>query len=381
MQSSCEVAIIGGGVIGLACAWRLAQAGARVQLFERGEIGREASHAAAGMLAAQCEAAVHPPTSLQPEYSDEPNAFLKLCLQSRDLYAAFAAELLDETGIDVELSIQNSPTKDWREPGILYVSNSGDELVMENFLAQRAFGQRAEYSDFNGSRALFLPNEGQVENRKLVAALKKACEISGVVLNENQAAQPQDLANQFDAVLLCAGSWSTPDADETPIVRPVAGEVLAVRPPQRLEKIIYSRDVYLVPRRDGRVLIGATMAERGFDKSVSSAAKTQLLNAAAALIPGAQNWPIEEHWAGLRPATINGLPILGHVENQNYCDNLFVATGHFRNGILLTPITSQIMANCILNDASAPEEFSISRFDSISGDSEKCGQGKQTSCA
>lgn len=368
MNSSCDVAIIGGGVIGLACAWRLAQAGAKVQLFERGEIGREASWAAAGMLAAQCEAAVHPPVQ-HPEYSDdssEPSAFFDLCLQSRALYVDFAAELLDATGIDIELCIVDAQVKDWREPGILYVAQESDDGVINQFLAQRQHGQRVEYSAPGAKRALWLPDEGQVENRRLVGALKTACEKSGVILHEHRAMRPQDLVDKCASTLLCAGSWSTPVAAEAPIVRPVAGEVLAARPSQRLDKIIYSRDVYLVPRRDGRVLIGATMAERGFDKSISADGKTQLLRAASALIPGAESWAIEEHWAGLRPASSDGLPILGKTATPD----LFIATGHFRNGILLTPITGQLMADCILNDVNPAEEFSLLRFD----------QGKVTSC-
>ena len=357
MKFSCDVAIVGGGAIGLACAWRLAQKGARVELFERGQIGREASHAAAGMLAAQCEAAVHPPTQHR-EYSGR-DAFFDLCLQSRALYANFAAELLDFTGCDIELSLKNAPTSDWRTPGIFYVSNENDAETLHHFETQKQNGLRAEYSRHADRSAVWLEDEGQVDNRKLVAALKIACEKSGVILHENSPMSLEDARQIGEKVLVCGGAWSEKIAPELSIkIRPVAGEVLSSRPAQKLEKILYSRDVYLVPRRDGRVLIGATMAERGFDKSISKSSRESLLNGACALVPGASDWTIEEHWAGLRPASEDGLPILGGSE----IENVFVATGHFRNGILLTPITAQLIANCVLQNAEISSAFSPSRF-------------------
>lgn len=358
-KSTYDVAVIGGGVIGLATAWRLAQAGAKVQLFERGKIGQEASHAAAGMLAAQCEAAVHPPT-LKAEYASR-RAFFGLCLQSRALYPAFAAELLEATGIDVELSLKGAPTSDWREPGILFVGEEHDDAFRE-FATQSAHGLRVEAApNFNGRRALFLPEEGQVENRRLLAALRAACSNAGVVLIENQEVRLEETRATHSITVLCGGAWSTDVANETLPeieVRPVAGEVLAARPDKPFKQIVYSRDVYLVPRRDGRVLIGATMTERGFDKIPTAEAKSELWQAARTLVPEVASWKLEDHWSGLRPATPDGLPILGTTP----IENLFVATGHFRNGILLTPITAQLMADCMLKGVEAPGDFSIERL-------------------
>ena len=168
----------------------------------------------------------------------------------------------------------------------------------------------------------------------------------------------EELAKKSIIKLLSSGAWSTLRALGIPAVRPVAGEMLSARPKQRLEKVIYSRDVYLVPRRDGRVLIGATMSEHGFNKSISHGAKIQLLESASQLLPEVRDWNIEDHWTGLRPATPDGLPILGRTSIKN----LFVATGHFRNGILLAPITAQLMTDCILNDVEPPLEFSPMRF-------------------
>lgn len=356
-KSRSEIVVIGGGVIGLACAWRLAQGGAQVQLFERNIIGREASHAAAGMLAAQCEAAVHPPS--REETFPARSAFFDLCLQSRSLYPAFAGELLTTSGIDIELSMYGAPTSDWREPGILYISNQRDEETLQHFAAQRRQGLRVEETNFNGHRALLLPDEGQVDNRKLVTALRLACERAGVLLHENEPLTLEDARQQGQKVLLCGGAWSSllaPDAVRT--IRPIAGEVLSARPDEKINQVLYSRDVYLVPRRDGRVLIGATMIERGFDKSTSLQAREFLLEAAGGLVPAAKNWNIEEHWTGLRPAGSDGLPMLG----KTAIEDVLVATGHFRNGILLTPITAQLIADIVLNDAEAPPDFSASRL-------------------
>lgn len=360
-KSVSDVAIIGGGVIGLACAWRLARDGARVHLFERNGIGQEASHAAAGMLAAQCEAAVHPPTHTAVTANDTParSAFFELCLQSRALYPEFAAQLLEATGQDIELSMQGAPTGDWRAPGILYISNGHDTDTLEHFAAQSQQGLAVEETQFNNRPARLLPEEGQVDNRKLVAALRAACERAGVTLQENTPVTLEEARQQAGKVLLCGGAWSSHIAPElAPGIHPVAGEVLSARPDEKIDRVLYSRDVYLVPRRDGRVLIGATMNQRGFDKSTSLQARGFLLEAASNLVPAARQWKIEEHWTGLRPASTDGLPLLGKTAQEN----VYAATGHFRNGILLTPVTAALMAPTILNDAEIPTEFSALRF-------------------
>ena len=361
--STCDVAIIGGGVIGLSCAWRLAQRGAKVHLFERGQVGREASWAAAGMLAAQSEAAVHAPHS-SAEYSQR-DAFFQLSLRSRAMYAKLAVELLDETGIDIELSLNNTASGDWRTSGILFLGDEGD-MAFECFGGQAEQGERVEQLDTN---ALWLNDEGQVENRKLTAALGAAAKNAGVKIHEQcevvniskNALKTSHGSTDCQKILNCAGAWSTQihgaAAACLPPVRPVAGEVLAVRTSTPLRHIIYSREVYLVPRLDGRVLIGATMNEIGYDKSTTVVARDYLLRAAQHLLPN-ENFVVEDHWAGLRPATPDGMPVLGSTP----VEDLYVATGHFRNGILLTPITAQLMADCILEGKEPPREFSIDRF-------------------
>lgn len=370
-----DVGIIGGGVIGLACAWRLAQGGAKVGVFERGKIGREASWAAAGMLAAQCEAAHHPPHADQSTLEAQA-AMFDLCLGSRALYPSFAQELWDASGIDIELSLHESTLGgDWRTPGIWYVRTRDDDPAPHAFERQSQAGHAVERL---GEHVFRLPDEGQVENRKLAEALKVACDRWGVSIFESEAVEAVCHPNGrvvglrtsqrevgCDKVLSCGGAWSQSTLglppDCLPPVRPIAGEILALRVGIEVPHIIYSSDVYLVPRRDGTLLIGATMEDRGFDKSIQEAAKTQLLQAATRVVPEVACHEIVDHWAGLRPASPDGLPIL----SATSLPNLFVATGHGRNGILLAPITARLMADHILRDAALPAAFSMSRFGNL----------------
>ncbi len=345
------IAIVGGGAIGLACAWRLRQRGAAVTLFESGDFGGEASFAAGGMLAPGPEFWLH-----------QRNASLReLGVQSRDLYPDFAAELLQLTGVDVELCLENSPTSDWRAPGILMVVDKREI--------------RGQPRQWNGQSAHWFADEGQVEPRHLTRALRVACEKAGVGLRENAAVRGFDVADnrvqallfgngarfEADRFLLCAGAWSGRfglPAEAAPPVRPVAGQMLQLRGGRLLEHVVYGEDCYLIPRRDGRLLVGATVEETGFEKRVTTPATSYLLNAARTLAPQLEAAPLETSWSGLRPVAPDGLPILG----GGPLENLSYATGHGRNGILLAPRTAEIMADCLLRGEAAPDEFRIERF-------------------
>ncbi|MBV9867462.1 MAG: glycine oxidase ThiO [Abitibacteriaceae bacterium] len=383
-----DVGIIGGGVIGLACAWRLAQAGAQVAVFERGQVGHEASWAAAGMLAPQCEMMHYPP---QRVAQAKRKAMFGLCHQSREMYRAFADELLAATGIDIELSLQGHSQSDWRIPGILYVLEAGDKAaiaaIREKFPASQFIASGSpEAPDFGSllsSRpfvkqddALWLPDEGQVENRRLVRALHMAITKVGVQIHQQESIERvrvegsriTSLINserevQCAHVLLCAGAWSGQiqglPRECLPPIKPIAGQIIALHEKiNAIRSIVYSRHCYVVPRRDGHLLIGATMEDTGFEKSVTVGGVTQLLGAATALIPALSHSSITDQWAGLRPGTPDGLPVLG----RTAMENLYVATGHFRNGILLTPVTAKLMADCLLKDVEPPAEFSLQRF-------------------
>ena len=380
MTSEIDVGIIGGGVIGLSCAWRLAQGGARVAVFERATVGREASWAAAGMLAAQCEAAHHPPLDPEDiEYSmlrRKQQAMFDLCLESRAMYGDFADELFAETNLDIELSIANHCRNDERTPGILYVQSANDDAAFSRFAQQQERGLTVENApDFNGFPSLWLPQEGQVNNRVLAQALLFALRKLKVPIFENEevrCVQSRDLKRceivssrrqmKCENVLLCGGARSSRHAQLpqncAPPIKPVAGQMIALRSPKIPRHIIYGSDVYLVPRRDGRVLVGATMENVGFDAQTSIAAAKQLFANAARLIPDLEEDSIEDQWAGLRPQTPDGLPVLSRGEAEGF----YVATGHFRNGILLAPITAKLMADCILRNIEPPREFALQRF-------------------
>ena len=346
MGKQCDVAILGGGAIGLACAWRLAQSGARVTVFERGQVGREASRAAGGMLAPEAEFHLH----------GAGVPLRQLGRQSRDLYPKFAAELLELTGVDIELCLMNSPTQDWREPGILMVAP----------LAQGA--------NWNGRAAQWFADDGQVEPRRLIAALRAACEKTGVCIRENAPVCALEIAGErvramrleaesVEAAqfLLCAGAWSALEilpARARPPVRPLAGQMLQLRGERLLKHIVYGAHCYLIPRRDGRLLVGATVEETGFQKRVTAAGSSQLMDAALELAPILKGAPLETSWAGLRPATPDGLPVIG----RGPLENLSYATGHGRNGILLTPLTAQLIVGVLMRGEGAPRAFELERF-------------------
>lgn len=360
-----DFAIIGGGAVGLSCAWKLALKGARVVLFDRSQPGREASYAAGGMLAPSCEGAVHPWNCKEASRS----AMLDLCFASRNLYADFAAQLLEESGIDPELSLRSSKMGDWREPGILFVSKTEKDPRIEALLEH---GLIAVWRD---NPAVFLPDDGQVDSRKLIDALRAASLKAGVEIRENCMVRRLEIEKdrvvgvvddketvRAGRVLLCAGAWSGKvgnlPRDLADAVRPIAGQMVQVRGERRVRHVIYADSCYLVPRRDGRLLIGATVEEIGFNKRVTAGGVAKLLSAAVELAPELEDAPLEAHWAGLRPTTPDGLPLMGATSLAN----LFVATGHGRNGILLAPATAAAMVGLLLEKKEISPAFSPTRF-------------------
>jgi glycine oxidase len=341
--------VVGGGIVGLACAWRLAQHGARVVLLERGKIGGEASFVAAGMLAAQCENAFHPPS----QYADE---LFRFCLRSRALYPDFLAELQVASGLSLA-----------RERGICAVPSPQTTEPFARLQAQKACGLAVEKCEYGRNVAYWLPDEGAVDPREIVRALALAARSAGVAVFENSAVDWTNnelRANgntvRCERVLICGGAWSSGLLGEVGApddwISPVAGLVLATRPAQRLHHVVYSSDVYLVPRADGRVIIGATSEDWGFDKHVSLAAARRLMNSAARLMPELEEAPIEEMIIGLRPVSRDGLPFIGPISERVY-----VAAGHGRNGVLLAPATATLVGEAASggnwNAAFSPERI------------------------
>jgi glycine oxidase len=367
-----KTAIIGGGVIGLAIGWRLAQAGRKVEIFERGVAGHGASWAAAGMLAAGSE--------VEPGES----ALFGLLKHSQSLWPGFAAELAAASGIDVELKTE----------GTISVALTQDDLgrLRQTYALQQRLGvdsrwlSRAEalelepYLNPRLVGALLVPGDHQVENRILVAALKVAFGRAGGILHEeagdvavrtsrNRAVGVTAAGVEYPAetVIVTAGAW-TPDVAglppaDTPPVRPVKGQMLALTMDPAapiLTHVLWTQKAYLVPRRDGRLLIGATTEERGFDTTLTAGGMLSLLESAWRALPGIEELPIAENWVGFRPGSRDDAPILGATGTEG----LILATGHHRNGILLTPATADAIARLVLTGEAdeAVADFGLSRF-------------------
>lgn len=365
-----EVGVVGGGAIGLACAWRLAQQGARVALYEQDKAGQAATHAAGGMLAAQSERAGHPLERCSIEARD---AFFHACLRSRELYPAFANELLEMgegDSSDIELSQPGAPTPDWRRPGILFIANHAEaeerERIAREFAAQKSAGLSVQERTFQGasgeSRAFWLPDEGQVESRSLARALRGACERAGVRIFEGaRVSRERDRwkvagdALPAEQVLVCGGAWSGLLYGD--LARPLAGQMIVLRSERAVEHIHYGSRAYLIPRRGGLLLVGATEEERGFEARATSEGARTLLNAALEMLPQLGECALADHWAGLRPASPDGLPSLGRLDEGTWC-----ATGHGRNGILLCPWTAQAIAGAMLDNSKLPSAFDPARI-------------------
>ena len=373
-----KILIIGGGVIGLGIGWQLAKAGAAVTIYDRVEAGRAASWAAAGMLAPLAEA-----------HTEEPE-LLKLGCQSLARYPQWVSEL----EADAEMSIG------YRVEGTLVVGLESDDThqLRHLYTAQQDLGLDVEWLTGREAReiepalsprvtaAIRCESDHQVDNRLMVKALQRAYQRRGGTLYENEAIKSIQIENRIatgvktrddekqnaDVIVLSAGCESAqiqglPDAIRPP-VRPVKGQMLALQMETgitiknviRTVRARYPMSVYLVPRTDGRLIIGATSEEMGFDTRLTAGGVFELLRGAWEAIPGVYELPMLETWAGLRPGSRDNAPILG----KTPIENLIYATGHYRNGILLTPITAYEIAKLILtgetSNTIAP--FRLDRF-------------------
>ncbi|HST20149.1 MAG TPA: glycine oxidase ThiO [Blastocatellia bacterium] len=363
-----DVIIAGGGVIGCSIALKLARAGLTVAVIERGRVGGEASRAAAGMLSPQTEAS-------------GPDPFLDLCLRSRSMYRDFAQHLKELSGVDVE----------YRDEGTLCLLTEGEnESELDRWSSwQTSAGLELEVlptsviTSFepavtqSATRAVFIPKDHQVENRRLMDALDVACrragveiiegcEVTSLIVERGKTTGVMCDERRFDAgaVIVAAGCWSSRLLEPLGLniaVIPARGQMIALRATDfSINHTLHSSKCYLVPRNDGRILAGATVEYAGFHKAVTAQGINSLLAAAIELVPSLKTAEMIEAWSGLRPDTSDHLPVIG----QTGIDNLLLATGHFRNGILLAPITAELIAECLINNR-APDvlrPFGFERF-------------------
>ncbi|MGH9452375.1 MAG: glycine oxidase ThiO [Terriglobia bacterium] len=367
-----DVLVIGGGIIGCSIAMRLAQGGLKVTVLEKGKPGGEASSAAAGMIAPQGEI-----TSLDP--------FFELCAQSRDLYPSFVSEIEQLSGR--ELYYRRNGTmlvalndREVKELEATYQGQTEAGLAVERLtgvqIGSRVGGLLAEIRE-----ALYVAGDHWVDNEELSAALAVACERLGVQFRAGTEVKRLNLngkslesvetslsgaaGTNFSAgcYVLAAGAWSGELASAAGIklpVLPCRGQMMEFESDIELPMVLRAGHYYLVPRANHRVLAGATAEYVGHHKAVTAEGLQSILEGVARMAPFVKQMRFRRAWSGLRPDTADHMPVLG----PGHFENLIFATGHFRNGILLAPVTAKLISELILTgvpscslDAYSPNRF------------------------
>jgi len=364
-----RVLIIGAGIIGLSIGWRLARAGCDVELFERDAAGEAASHTAAGMLAPDAE------------IEFEETTLHALNQESRRRWPDFAAELQEETGIDVGL----------RTEGTYVVADDRDaaEALRRRYEFQQEHDLNVEWQSGDEARtrepflapglaaAVWSPDDHQVNNRAVVTALQEGLwhhggrlyehtPVEGVDPDPNRPALKTADGTRVvgDTVVVAAGAWSRSidGLDGRLPIRPVKGQALGLEmtPPFDLQHVVRGPDAYVVPKADGRLVVGATSEEMGFDEDVTAEGLYENLEGGWEVVPGLLDLSVGCTCTGFRPASRDNAPVLGPV-----APGIVAATGHYRHGILLTPVTATEVARYILEGtlSSWLEPFLPSRFD------------------
>ena len=363
-----KVLIIGGGIIGLSIARELKKKGvSKITIVERGEVGKESSYAAGGMLAVHAE-------------TDKKGDFFDLCNESLHLFTNFAGELLEETGVDIELD----------KAGTLYLAFNKHDIkeIRGRFDWQRKAGLEIEHLSASDvcklepfvspdvAEGLFFPNDWQVENRRMLAALELFARNNRIEIIENAEVTELILENGkvigvaansekifADTVIIAAGAW-TPlikaEGLQMPNIKPIRGQMISFQTAKRLfSKVIYSPRGYLIPRQDGRILAGSTTEEAGFLNETTAAGIEIIRENVLEIAPSLVNLGISDQWSGLRPITPDGFPVFDEL-----AENLWAATGHYRNGILLAPITARLIADAVVDAKGSKyfDSFGMKRF-------------------
>lgn len=353
-----RVVVIGAGVAGLSIGWRLARAGAKVTVLERAQVGNGATTASAGMLAAATELGA------------QETAETALARRAEGLWPDFAAELEAESGVPVGYS----------KTGSLLVRMASDAQDATPALDAAAARDLEPLLAPDIAGATLAAQEGRVDSQALCRALAVAFVRSGGTVLSNETAvrfawhkgRLDGIATPFatygaDVFVLATGAWSSrleglpPEA--VPPVVPVKGEIVVLTPPEGVtlpSHAVWGNGIYVVPR-GGRLLVGATMEDAGFDTTLTSAAVRWLYRQSSGLMPAIADWRMREHWAGLRPASPDGLPILG----ESAVEGLYVATGQYRNGILFAPAIADVLSRLILERIPADPAFDPRRFGAV----------------
>ncbi|MBI4598266.1 MAG: glycine oxidase ThiO [Candidatus Omnitrophica bacterium] len=351
-----QILILGGGIIGTALAEELARRGKHVTLIERSTVGAEASSAAAGILASQVDLV-------------EPGPLFDLCQQGRAMYPAWVARLERASGISVG----------YHKDGILYIARTAsEERVMQRRIRwQQTLGVRVKVwspaqvrrhepaIDADICRGFFFPDDAQVDNAVLMQALARACRVAGVSVREHTTVRRllvrQGVVRGVDTdrgrmeapvVVNCLGSWA-PLGGRFPVpvpVEPVRGQILVFRGPRGLLRhSVMTEHGYMVQRRDGRILLGSTVEHVGYDKSLTVEGMHKILSGLRRFSSAINHCTFVESWAGLRPYSRTHQPVMGPTRIAG----LYLATGHFRHGILLAPVTAHVITELLLHRRSS----------------------------
>ncbi len=336
--------IVGGGIIGLMTARELALEGLEVKILEKGKVGRESSWAGGGIL-----------SPLYPWKA--PETIWPMIMESQKIYPQLCTELKEETKIDPQ----------WIQSGLLileqvdlahldyWANKTGSPY--QRLDAKQIFELEPKLNQEIGS-AIWLPEVAQVRNPRLIEALRKSLLQQGVDICEKvEVARITQIKEKVtgvettqgriaaDIVVVAAGAWSSQFLPDTSLIKPIRGQMLLMDIfPELLKRIILREDVYLIPRKDGKLLIGSSVEDVGFDKRVTREVAEGLYRQASRLVPSLSNYAIVKQWAGLRPGSVQGIPIIKESEEVS---GLFVNAGHFRNGVALAIASAKRIRNLI----------------------------------
>ncbi|MBC6497754.1 MAG: glycine oxidase ThiO [Alphaproteobacteria bacterium GM7ARS4] len=385
-----KVVVIGGGIQGLACGWSLARAGFHVTLFEAKTCGAEASGAAAGMLSGRADSKAH-----------DDGVLRGLCLLGQRLWRDFARHVQEASGIDIDYrqegTIHLAYDKDEHHALARHMASHMDETCDEDarpyWLSREQLTQREPHLTGNIFSALYYPDEHSVDSRLVIKALCKALRASGGVIHEKahvsavltdngrvSGVMSAGTAWACDYVIVAAGAWSMDvegirgghgrraQGAGLGVVRPIKGQMIALRMEDsasiRHHVWMYTKaqewgeGCYLVPRQDGRLLVGATIEDRGMDREMYAGAVSYLLRAACRMVPAVEHMAIESLWTGLRPQSSSSLPWMGRLEGSPR--GVFYACGHYRHGILLAPVTASTLLCAIRAERQTHDASSVS---------------------
>lgn len=350
IRNMSDILIVGGGIIGMLTARELSLAGMKVTIAEQANAGHESSWAGGGII-----------SPLYPWRYPDPVS--ELAKWGQEFYPELIDEINSETGLDAEL-IQNGLlifddeqelilewAKKWQSP--LQLIDNKEVYSLEPELSPNIVKEQ---------KAIWMPDVRQVRNPRLVKATKKyllkhgvkfleKTEVTGFITKANKVAGVTSSSGDIEAdrVLVSGGAWSANLLKNINIniaVKPVKGQMILYKTESsKIKRIILSQDRYIIPRRDGRVLVGSTLEHTGFEKNLTTGAREELMDEAARIIPFLKEVEVEHHWAGLRPGSTNGIPYICQVQSV---ESLYINTGHYRNGVVLGPASARLMADIIL---------------------------------